>query len=623
MITNQREIAGAPTEPQRPTSVAEERRRRAETILSNRVDRSSQRIGTLPPAAVQELMHELSVHEIELELQNEELRRVQLELEASRALYVDLYELAPVGYCTVGDSGLILQANLTAASLLRVPRGALIKQALSRFILMEDQDIFYRFRKRLLESSAAQSCELRMLTAGAPHLWVQLTATAARDRYDAPIFRVVLSDVSARKQLDEDKQRLTAELEGHRRHLEQLVANRTAELVLARRQAEAANDAKTKFLANMSHEIRTPISAIIGLNQLLRDDGATLEQTARMDMIEMAGEHLISIINNILDLTKIEADRMELDNAEFQLSSVLDGVGSLIGGELQRKGVRLVIDSGAVPTRLRGDSTRLRQALLNYAGNAVKFTDQGVVRLRAELLEEQGDNLLVRFAVEDTGAGIAPDQVARLFRAFEQGDGSITSKHGGTGLGLAITRRLAQLMGGHSGVDSRPGRGSTFWFTARLQRGYPVASVVAPADGANALAQLRARHRGARVLLAEDNALNREIALTMLRRAELVVETAADGREALDKAGSGAYALILMDIQMPVMDGLAAARAIRALPGPPAAPILAMTANAFDDNRRACTAAGISDFIVKPVVLNELYATLLRWLEQDTSAQPL
>ena len=420
------------------------------------------------------------------------------------------------------------------------------------------------------------------------------------------------TDITKRKQIE-------FELEQHRHHLEELVNSRTTDLVEAKVAAETANIAKSAFLANMSHELRTPMNGVLGMIDLAKRRMVDARGLDQLDKAKLSAERLLGVINGILDLSKIEAQRMVLEDMPLQLNQSVENVVVNLGHQATEKGLQLVTDLHAELLRqpIKGDPLRLSQILFNLVGNAIKFTARGAVTVRTCPVGQTPSVLQVRFDVIDTGIGIDDEAQSRLFRSFEQADNSMTRKYGGTGLGLAISKRLVELMGGTIGVESALGQGSTFWFVIPFKKHEHSAASPAPTFSPSPAEQrLQAKYTGTRILLAEDEPITQEVSRGLLEDAGLVVDLAEDGQKALALAQRNRYALILMDMQMPVMNGVEATQAIRTDSLNITTPILAMTANAFNEDRLACLDAGMNDHISKPFDPHKLYETMLEWLEK-------
>jgi len=491
-------------------------------------------------------------------------------------------------------------------------------EELQRFFSAESWVALSEAMRRCVEHGTPFESDLELSRPDGARRWVSFIAEASKNA-DGHVVSLqgTVQDITERK-------RVGIELDRYRHRLEDLVRERSREIEelnreLERRavEAESASRAKTTFLANMSHEIRTPMNAILGLTGILQS-GAGLSEAQRdkLEKINSAAGHLLRIINDILDLSKIEVGEVTLEHVDFEISSLVDRLVALIAGPLQVKGLAFTCQLEQLPAVVRGDPTRLSQALLNYLNNAIKFTERGRITLRGRVIGVDGDALLVRFAVEDTGIGVPQEHRARLFCAFEQADASTTRRFGGAGLGLAITKHLARAMGGEVGVEPRPGGGSSFWLTVRLARAAAVDRGIG-ADHSRLQPEMLSdltRHRTPLILLAEDDEINRLVVQSLLEGVGLGVDVAVDGTEAVERARAIRYDLILMDIQMPRMDGLQAARNIRELPGYATTPILALTANAFQEDRTACLEAGMSDHLPKPMPPGVLYAALLKWL---------
>jgi PAS domain S-box-containing protein len=456
-----------------------------------------------------------------------------------------------------------------------------------------------------IDGKAAYATELRLQCKDGTWKWMlDRGMVISRDAAGRPLRMIgTIADISERKRI-EDALRHANE------HLENRVLERTRELDIARQQAEDANQAKSQFLANMSHDIRTPMNSIIGMATLALRTDLTLKQRDYISKIHLSAANLLGIINDILDISKVEAGKLALEPQDFNLATVFDHLSSQLTEGAHRKGLTLTFEMDPVLSRpLHADPLRLSQVLTNYIGNAIKFTDQGGIRVRAIALDARDDGYQVRFEVQDTGIGISAAVIPHLFEPFQQGDSSTTRKYGGTGLGLAICKQLVELMAGEVGIDSAPGKGSTFWFSTVL--GYGLIQVDAnPAAHAADAGTLN----GARILLVEDNLFNQQVAQEFLEQTGAMVTIAGNGQEAIHVLQDQPFDCVLMDIQMPVMDGFEATRLIRANPALAATRVIAMTANARGEDQAKCHAAGMDDFIAKPIDPGMLLNTLTRWL---------
>lgn len=541
--------------------------------------------------------------ERELRLLNEQLEeRVRRNTKALQISYAKLSD-TEFAMDTVGIgihwvdyfTGRFIHANRFAAALLGYSQEELLQRTVSDIDPNFPEDAFREVTERI-RNQGFLKFETEQLCRDGTLVPVEMTVYYHPQTEETPPRMIsFMVDISQRKQAEKD-------------------------LIEAKALAESASQAKSAFLANMSHEIRTPLNAILGLNYLLRQEALTPAQMNKLEKVEISGRHLLSLINDILDLSKVEAGKLVLEHGNFHLSAVLDSVGSIVRDSANTKGLRLTIDSDHVPKWLWGDSTRLRQSLLNFAGNAVKFTERGEVRIQGILLDEIGEQLRVRFQVSDTGIGLTEEQKAQLFQDFQQADGSISRKYGGTGLGLSLTQKLIDLMGGVVGVESVVGQGSTFWFEVPLEKGHGPISLPQTPPSFTASALEVSLHGGQRVLLAEDNPINVEVVCELLHGIKLDVDVARNGKEALEMASKGHYSLVLMDMQMPELNGVEATKAIRQLPEWSSVPIIALTANAFLEDRQACLDAGMNAVLTKPVEPSSLYQMLHEWLDKTSVA---
>ena len=553
--------------------------------------------------------------------------RVKTHLAFARAssLLSTTLESVAEGIVVIDHFGAISHMNLAFIRLWNLPRELQDRQAsgaaLLEFMLAQtvDAELYGRQLAAAMDGEHLQSSFEAIELQGDRHLERQIRPFRINATLGGHVFSY--RDVT-------EHRRAEARLRLLNETLESRILERTRALEAAMHHADAANRAKSEFLSNMSHEIRTPLNGVIGMTHLALKADPNARQRDYLNKIRGAGQHLLSLVNNILDFSKIEAGELCLEDTEFVLDEVFNAVASQLDPAARAKGLTLRFHSEpGLHSSLCGDPLRIRQVLLNYVCNAIKFSVQGEVLVRAVPMQCAEPGALVRFEVRDCGPGLSEAQLALLFQPFHQADASTTRLHGGTGLGLAISRQLATLMGGEVGVESLPGEGSMFWFSAQL---HPAPPAEAHTDGRKTTAHGPASIgsnldviKDARILVAEDNLLNQQVAVDLLEDVGARVRLASNGQEAIDLLQQRQFDCVLMDLQMPTMDGLQATRFIQTQPQLARIPIIAVTANASKEDRNRCLEAGMVDFISKPFDPEHFYATVVKWLSPTHGKEPL
>lgn len=596
-----------------------ELRERAEKSLGDASSEESTGDGKREDEELDHLIHELQVHQAELEIQNEELQEAQQSLEISKERYVRLFDLAPVGYLLIDDKALIKDANLKAAKMLGVDRRNLYNLPFYIYVEKNYQQQFYRLLRRRSNIDPGNDVEILITPRKKESTWISLAVADFSDsQTEDTLILLALTDINRIKKAEE-------------------------EILLRQKEAVEANKAKSRFLSNMSHEIRTPISGIIGVVDMLYSEEKDVKRQEDFKMIKESADTLLDIVNDVLDISKIEANKLELSKEVFNVKDVIRKSSYSIHAQVQKKGIELITEiDPEIPEYVEGDPYRLRQIYINLLGNANKFTEGGYIKITVEHggeITKDGGQKYIRLVskVEDTGIGISPEKQRNIFEAFTQADDSSSKSYSGTGLGLAICKELVEMMNGNITIESTVGKGTTFTFTTQFAVPNEQRILTSKVDGNSSDYKMtspegdvpeenappldiseESNKEPMNIILAEDNLINRKFLNHFLIKNNFHVTLASNGEEVLQALGEDTYDLILMDIQMPIMDGVEATKRIREEGN--TIPIVALTANAMKGDRERFMQSGMNDYITKPVKIDSLLELLDRYRKSRTSS---